>query len=242
MCEEPLRPCPRLGGLTLAGGRCWSLEDVPSPIAKSTPVDLRVQPVSLACGTYPGPESLSARGNSGGGGARRASHGGSSCQGQLLQARSLEGRPRDPSAHRRRSPRGPASPAPMLANGHCCGACGKLGEGVLDIRAWAPGQENPLGVVWASGPPAHLSCLEPRNGRWGRPEGPAPMQAVTRRPGRNRLTSCSGHLGVCRSRASLPQRALPGPLRDHARRWVLVVDAWGCHGVQRGPVLLCVRV
>lgn len=67
MCVEPLRSCPRPGGLMLAGRRCWSFEDVrvSSPIARSTPSP---QPVSLACDTLPGPVSECPRHWCGGGG------------------------------------------------------------------------------------------------------------------------------------------------------------------------------
>lgn len=102
---------------------------------------------------------------------------------------------------------------PLLTAGGALGAqpaqlpCLPMATAVEPAGGWEKGswiyrpghrvRKTLWGVVWASGPPAHLSCLEPRNGGWGRPEGPAPMQAVTRRPGRNRLTSSSGHLGGC---------------------------------------------
>lgn len=95
-----------------------------------------------------------------------------------------------------------------------------------------PGQENPWEVVWAPGPPGvgrgetRRTCVHAGSDQKARKELAGLGPAVTGL--------------VCRSCAFLPHPPLPRPMRDRARRWVVVEDTRGCQRVRARAC--CLRV
>lgn len=115
--------------------------------------------------------------------------------------------------------RDPAGPAPQACRGATAvepalGPSGRVGAGVLELRAWVLGQEIPLGGGvghWAPCPP-----FLPRSQEWavGRPERRVSMQAGTMK------VSPSSHLDGGHS--CVPS---PPPLTPPLQGWAVVEDA-----------------